>query len=137
MLCFAPFSCLTRVAARPSMNSSSRGTVAGEWSSPTSTSSKNYCITTVSASLAQSVTQVVKLNIPPPISDGKGKGEGKLLKICLSCAPPPVLVRFHFSNHILCCTPERTRSSLSFPVTQTSPRQVPMSSASSHQCISG
>ena len=66
--------------ARPSTSSNSSDTAVGGWSSPTSTSSKSCCITTVSAHSRINHPSVLP-NISPLASDGAGEGKSELLGI--------------------------------------------------------
>ena len=92
------FSCVAdHTPARPSTSSNSRDTAVDGWSSPTSTLSKNYYITTVSAPSDQPSTRLA--SISSPVSDGAGEGKGKLLDVSLSWTPVEVPPSYPI-NHV-------------------------------------
>jgi len=92
---------------RPSTSSNSRDTVAGGWSSPTSTLLKNCCITTVSAH-SRINQPCVQPNISPLASDGACEGKGELLgtspyfaprRLILSPTLQTLRMRSHFPDN--------------------------------------
>ena len=85
------------------MSSNSRDTVVGGWSSPTSTLSRSYCITTVSA-YSRINHPYVQPNISPLASDGAGEGKSDLLGISSLLHPdgsffPPTLQILWMRSH--------------------------------------